>query len=80
MEPYLAGKQDLNSASTDDSKASVSSNGSLEAVTASTNIQSENRRVVSEDPKIEVVVESDIIRKIIVNCSCGKCTELECRY
>lgn len=33
-----------------------------------------------EMPKVEVVSEKGMVRRIRVTCTCGKCMELDCEY
>lgn len=31
-------------------------------------------------PEVETIVEEGVVKKIIVRCSCGAVTEIDCRY
>ena len=33
-----------------------------------------------EIPKVQVISEDGSVKKIIIQCTCGKCLELECEY
>jgi hypothetical protein len=34
----------------------------------------------STGPEVETVMEEGVVKKIIVRCSCGAITEIDCRY
>ena len=44
------------------------------------NINLEKKSVSQNDPVIELLLKDGIVKKIIVQCSCGKCTEIACEY
>ncbi|MFO7724823.1 MAG: hypothetical protein R6V45_04660 [Oceanipulchritudo sp.] len=46
--------------------------------TASGNDAKEARE--DHEAKVETVVEEGVVQKIIVHCSCGSVTEIDCRY
>lgn len=34
----------------------------------------------SNPPKIELIKKDGVVKKIVITCPCGKCTELECSF
>ena len=36
--------------------------------------------VEGEQPRVELLMEKGVVRRIRISCPCGKCTELECEY